>query len=328
MPVEALEPFLRVVPAPMAGVSDRAFRILVREAGCSLAYTEMVSDQALIHGNTATRALLDRRGETGLLAVQIFGAAPETMAAAARLVVEAGADLVDINMGCPVPKVVKGGAGAALLRDRGRALDIARAVVEAVEVPVTVKMRLGWDADSIVAPDLARGLEGVGVRAVTVHGRTRSQFYAGRADWAAIRSVREAVGIPVIANGDVFAPEDAGRLLAETGCAGVMIGRGALGNPWLFSRTIARLAGREVPGPPDGEQLFYTVIRHLTLKMEDRGERMAVLEMRKHSAWYARGLRGAARFRERINRVDTADGFRKVWSEFLGRELPETEATA
>ncbi|HUW66032.1 MAG TPA: tRNA dihydrouridine synthase DusB [Spirochaetia bacterium] len=320
MLIERLGALGSVFPAPLAGVSDRAFRILVREAGCSLAFSEMVSDLALIHGNAATLALLDQRGENGPLAVQIFGDEPESMARAARLAVTAGAALIDINMGCPVPKVVKGGAGAALLRDPDRALRIAAAVVEAANVPVTVKLRLGWDEHSVVAPELAVALAGVGVRAVTVHGRTRQQFYSGQADWHAIRAVREAVKIPVIANGDVFQPEDAGRLLAATGCAGVMIGRGALGNPWIFSRTIRYLACGELLGPPDAEELFETVQRHLLLKMEVRGERMAVLEMRKHSAWYARGLRGAARFRERINRVDTESEFRAVWSEFLGQE--------
>ena len=299
MLIERLGALGSVFPAPLAGVSDRAFRILVREAGCSLAFSEMVSDLALIHGNAATLALLDQRGENGPLAVQIFGDEPESMARAARLAVT---------------------AGAALLRDPDRALRIAAAVVEAANVPVTVKLRLGWDEHSVVAPELAVALAGVGVRAVTVHGRTRQQFYSGQADWHAIRAVREAVKIPVIANGDVFQPEDAGRLLAATGCAGVMIGRGALGNPWIFSRTIRYLACGELLGPPDAEELFETVQRHLLLKMEVRGERMAVLEMRKHSAWYARGLRGAARFRERINRVDTESEFRAVWSEFLGQE--------
>jgi len=319
MLMAGLGPVGPVFPAPLAGVSDRAFRILAREAGCSLAFTEMISDQALIHGNAATLALLAHRGENGPLAVQIFGDEPESMAKAARLAVEAGAAVIDINMGCPVTKVVKRGAGAALLRDPDRALAVAAAVVEAVGVPVTVKMRLGWDGSSVIAPELAVRLSGAGVRGVAVHGRTREQFYRGRADWQGIRAVREAVSIPVIANGDVFCPEDAGRLLEITGCAGVMIGRGALGNPWIFSRTLHYLTSGELLPPPGEEELLDTIQRHLLLKMEDRGERMAVLEMRKHSAWYARGRRGAARFRERINRVDKAAEFLAVWTEFLGR---------
>ncbi len=320
MRIEGLEPLSPVFPAPLAGVSDRAFRILAREQGCSLGFTGMVSDKALIHGNAATLALLDHRGENGPLAVQLFGDEPESMALAARLAVAAGAAVIDINMGCPVPKVVKGGAGAALLRDPDRALRIAAAVVKAVDVPVTVKMRLGWDEHSIPAPESAARLTQAGVRAVTVHGRTRQQFYSGRADWQAIKEVREAVGIPVIGNGDVFCPEDAARLLETTGCAGVMIGRGSLGNPWIFSRTLRYLTGGEPLAPPDAGELFAMVERHLLMKMEDRGERMAVLEMRKHAVWYAKGRQGAARFRERVNRVDTAAEFLSVWVEFLGNQ--------
>lgn len=294
-----------VLAAPMAGVTDKAFRLLAREAGAALVYTEMLSARALARESRRTREMLDLSGEQPPVAVQIFGNDPREMAAAARQAEAAGAALVDINMGCPTPKVVKNGDGAALLRDLPRALDIVRACVEAVRVPVTVKMRRGWEEGEEVAPELAAAAEAAGASAVAVHGRFRSQFYQGRADWPAIRRVVEAVRIPVIGNGDVRSPRDAFLLLEETGCRAVMIGRAALGNPWIFGRVARYLErGEEVPPPPPAVRVEMA-LRHLRLQVRYKGEQVGVRQMRKHLAWYLRGLPGAASLRQQLHRVES-----------------------
>lgn len=292
-----------VFAAPMAGVTDKAYRILAKEAGCGLVYTEMVSDQALLYGNPKTLHILDLTGEASPVAVQIFGSNPEYLADAAEIAESRGAGIIDINMGCPTPKIVKNGEGAALMRDTARAAMIVRAVAGRVKVPVTVKMRKGWDENSINAVELAQIVVDAGAAAVAVHGRTRSQFYLGRADWGIIGAVKEAVPVPVIGNGDIWHPEDAARLMAASGCDAVMIGRGALGNPWLFSRTLSRLETGELPPEPGCGVKMETALRHLELLIRFKGEAMAVREMRKHAAWYIRGLRGAARLRDQINRA-------------------------
>lgn len=226
-----------VFMAPLAGVTDKAFRETVCSVGGKYVWTEMISDKALTYQNSRTLGMLDLQGEAEPRIVQLFGSDPETMARAAVLAIECSANVIDINMGCPALKIVKNREGSALLKDLPRAQAIASAVVQAVKVPVTVKMRLGWDDNKIVALELAKGLESVGVQMLTVHARTREQFYSGYADWEWIRRVKNEVSIPVIGNGDVFKPEDARRLIEQTGCDGVMIGRGALGNPWLIPRT-------------------------------------------------------------------------------------------
>jgi nifR3 family TIM-barrel protein len=291
-----------VVAAPMAGVTDRAFRILASEHGCGLVYTEMISDQALIYGNPKTNILLDCSGEKGPICVQIFGSQVEYMTRAAEIIAGRGADIIDINMGCPTPKIVKNGEGAALMRNPELAARIVAAVVDRVDCPVTVKMRKGWDESTANAVELARLVVQAGAAAVTVHGRTREQFYSGKADWQIIRQVREAVTVPVIGNGDVRTPEDAQRMLRETGCHAVMIGRAAAGNPWIFSRTAHYLATGELLPGPTPQMRRETAIRHYKLLVETKGEDVANREMRKHLAWYTRGLRGAAGLRARINK--------------------------
>lgn len=309
-----------VVSAPMAGVTDRAFRLLARRAGAGLIYTEMVSDQALIYGSARTEKILDITGEPPPLSVQIFGSRPEYMAEAAAMVEVRGATIIDINMGCPTPKIVKNGEGAALLRQPGLAERIVRAVVRAVRVPVTVKMRIGWDSGQIVAVEFARMLQEAGVSAVAVHGRTRDQFYSGRADWSTIARVKEALSIPVIGNGDVRSPQEARAMLQETGCDAVMIGRAAMGNPWIFRDTVHYLQTGELLSPPGRRERLEIALQHLRLLVESKGEYIGVREMRKHAAWYVRGLKGAARLREELNRADTIERMEQILYSALDME--------
>lgn len=301
----------RVVAAPMAGVSDRAFRDLAREMGCGLTYTEMISAQALIHGSANTARLLDIAGEHPV-SVQLFGADPGVLARAARLVVEAGADVVDLNMGCPTPKIVKCGEGAALMREPNRAGEIVAAVAAAVSVPVTVKMRKGWAEGDPDAVQLARAVVSAGAAAVAVHGRLRADFFGGQADWDIIRAVKEAVPVPVIGNGDIRSGRDAARMLAVTGCDAVMIGREARGNPWIFRNVLCYLETGREPPPPTREERVAMALKHFDLLLRYKGEARAVLEMRKHLAWYTRGLPGAARLRERLHAADSAAAVRAL----------------
>ncbi|WP_018085459.1 tRNA dihydrouridine synthase DusB [Desulfurispora thermophila] len=309
-----------VVSAPMAGVTDRAFRLLARRAGAGLLYTEMVSDQALLYGSSRTDKILDMAGEPPPLSVQIFGSHPEYMAEAAAIVEARGATIIDINMGCPTPKIVKNGEGAALLRQPELAERIVRAVVRAVRVPVTVKMRIGWDDQHIVAVEFARMLQDAGASAVAVHGRTREQFYSGQADWQAIARVKRALSIPVIGNGDVRSPQDALAMLRETGCDAVMIGRASMGNPWIFRDTVHYLRTGEVLPPPSWRERLEVALQHLYLLVESKGEYIGVREMRKHAAWYVRGLRGAARLREELNRAETLQQMEQILRSALANE--------
>jgi tRNA-dihydrouridine synthase B len=293
----------RVCLAPMAGVTDKAFRILAREQGCGLIYTEMVSAKALTYQNIRTKNLLDLQGEEQPIAVQLFGSEAETMAQGAQIAVAEGAKLIDINMGCPVPKVVKNGEGSALLEKPELAAAIVRAMVEAVSVPITVKIRTGWNCDHIIAANFALEMERAGASAVAVHGRTREQCYAGTADWSVIRQVKAAVSIPVIGNGDLWHPQDAQRMLEETGCDAVMLGRGVLGNPWLISRVICFLEeGRELP-PPTPLEKIRGALKHLELAIKLKGEDAGIREMRKHLAWYLKGLKHTASLKEVIFRT-------------------------
>lgn len=306
-----------IISAPMAGISDKAFRILAEGAGCGLVYTEMISVNALAYNSERTKFMFDLSKEAGPTAVQIFGSEPHRMAAAAKAVEEAGAGVVDINMGCPAPKVVKNLEGCALMTDLPLAEKIITAVVESVQVPVTVKMRKGWSEQSVNAVDLARIAKGCGAAAVTVHGRTRDQYYSGKADWSIIARVKNAVDIPVIGNGDIFEPQDVLDMLRETGCDGVMIGRGALGNPWLYSRAVHLVkTGELLPGPNYIEKIDMAV-RHLKLAAGFKGDHRAVREMRKHITWYLKGLRDSAKTRECVNRAVNVEDLLSLLDNYL-----------
>lgn len=301
-----------VISAPMAGVTDRAYRILAREAGCGLVCTEMVSDQALIYGNPKTCMILSCEGEPPPVSAQIFGSNTEYMVRAAAIVEERGASIIDINMGCPTPKIVRNGEGAALMKNPSLAARIISGVVRAVRVPVTVKIRKGWDQNSVNAVEMARVIEGSGASAITVHGRTREQFYSGEADWDIIRRVREAVNIPVIGNGDIRSGADAFRMMEQTGCHGVMIGRASMGNPWVFKEVAHYLATGETLPPPSFEERILTAQRHLEMLVELKGEYIGVREMRKHAAWYLKGTRGAARQRGLLNQAETMEQMKEI----------------
>ncbi|NLW56190.1 MAG: tRNA dihydrouridine synthase DusB [Firmicutes bacterium] len=289
----------------MAGVTDLPFRLLLKEQGCGLICGEMVSARALVYGNQRTIDMLATEPRERPVSIQLFGSDPETMAQAAEILVAYPIDLIDLNMGCPAPKIVKNGEGAALLTNPERAVRLVRAVTAAVSCPVTVKMRTGWAAGEAVAPRLAVLCQEAGAAAVAVHARYREQFYSGRADWAVIKRVKAAVSIPVIGNGDIFSAEDALRMRAETGCDAVMLGRGILGNPWLIRETVAALEGRPLPPPPTPAERFALVRRHLRAQIEFCGEVRGVKEMRKHLTWYLKGFPGAARARDQINQART-----------------------
>jgi nifR3 family TIM-barrel protein len=312
-PIELTNP---VISAPMSGISDKAFRLLAEEAGCGLVCTEMISVNALAYDSERTKFMFDLRGETGPTSVQIFGSDPDKMARAAETVAEAGADIIDINMGCPAPKVVKNLEGCALMTDLGLAGKIIEAVVKAVDVPVTVKMRKGWDEGSVNAVELARIAEACGIAAVTVHGRTRVQFYSGKADWDIIGQVKRAVKIPVIGNGDIIDPAGAAEIMRQTKCDAIMIGRGGMGNPWLFKRTATFLTmGILLPGPNFKDKIEMA-IRHLDMVLNFKGENRAVREMRKHIAWYLKGLRDSAKVRETVNKVNSAGELVRILEDY------------
>ncbi len=311
-----------VCSAPMAGVTDKAYRLLARELGSNLVWTEMISATALTYNNARTWQILDISGEEQPVVVQIFGSDPVIMARAAKLAEEQGAKIIDINMGCPAPKIVKNFEGSALLKDIPLAQKVASATVEAVKVPVTVKLRLGWDASSLVGVELAQALESVGVAALTVHARTREQFYAGKADWSAIAEIKKRVCIPVIGNGDIWEPEDARAMLMLTGCDGVMIGRGSLGKPWIFVRTSHLLETGELLPEPLPAARISMALRHLSLLTKIKGDK-AVQEMRKHVAWYTKGLRDAAKMRDVIMKTQTSGEMGQVLQQYgqsLGTE--------
>ena len=291
----------RLVLAPMAGVTDRAFRQICREHGAALTVTEMVSTKALCYQDKKTPALLALAENEQPAAAQIFGHEPETMAEGAKIArAVSGCDIIDINMGCPAPKIANNGDGSALMRDPALAARVIEAVVRAVDVPVTVKFRKGWDEKSVNCVEFAKMAEQAGAAAVAVHGRTRAQQYSGTADWDIIRAVKQAVSVPVIANGDVAEPEDAVRILDYTGADMAMIGRGALGDPWIFERANALLAGGACPPLPPFAVRIDTAVRQIELAAEQKGERVALLEARRHVNCYLKRQSGLKTFKTRI----------------------------
>lgn len=293
----------QVIMAPMAGVTDKAFRIIAKSFGCGLVCTEMISDMGLIYGLDRTRRIADSSGETRPVSLQIFGSNPVTMGQAAHIAQNLGADIIDINMGCPTPKIVRNGEGAALMQDIPLSREIIRSVVNMAQVPVTVKMRTGWDDNHINCLELARIAEEEGAAAITLHARTRMQFYAGQADWDMIKKIKSQIAIPVIGNGDIRKAADARRMLDETGCDAVMIGRAAMGNPFLLRETVELLTnGRTIPASTPAEKVD-VACRHLELAIEFKGEWVAVREMRKQLAWYIKGFPGAAQIRTHLNQA-------------------------
>ncbi len=303
-----------VIMAPMAGITDKAFREIICHLGGKYTVTEMISDKALLHNNSKTVKMLDLDREPEPRIVQIFGSDPDTMAKAARMVVEHGADIIDLNMGCPTPKIVRNGEGAALLRDLSLAEEIARRVVKAVDIPVTAKMRLGWCYSEISAPELASRLEAVGISMLTVHARTREQFYSGKADWEYIRQIKDKISIPLIGNGDITTPEDARKMIELTGCDGVMIGRGALGNPWLIGQTQGFLDSRKLMKlEPDNNERLRVLLLHFEKVLKYKGTRIGINEIRKHASWYIKGIRNAADYRNELMRSQDPEEMKSIF---------------
>ena len=297
----------------MAGVTDFAFRRVCRELGAAMTTTEMVSAKALVYKDEKTKSILYIPEDEHPSAVQIFGHEVSVMAEAAQMALElSGADILDINMGCPVGKVIKSGDGSALMKTPELARDIIEAVCRAVSKPVTVKVRKGWDGGSVNAVEFARLCEEAGASAIAVHGRTRVQMYSGRADWDIIRDVKRAVSIPVIANGDIFTAEDAAHILRYTGCELAMAGRGTFGNPWLFKQANAVLAGEELPALPPLAERMDTALRQIETLAERAGERIACLEARHHMPWYLHGVAHSSIYRQQLVRVEKLEDIRKI----------------
>ena len=294
-----------LILAPMAGVTDLPFRLLCKEQGAGLICTEMVSAKAIHFKNKNTESLLQIHPEEVPVSLQFFGSDPKIVSEMAKRVEERPFSILDINMGCPVPKVVRNGEGSALMKNPKLVYELVSATVKAIKKPVTVKIRKGFDDEHINAVEIAKIIEEAGAAAVAVHGRTREQYYSGKADWEIIRQVKEAVSIPVIGNGDVTSGEKAIAMREQTGCDGVMIARGAQGNPWIFSELLEYERTGRLPDRPDVEEIKQTMLRHARLQIEYKGDFTGIREMRKHVAWYTKGLYGAARLRDRINQVES-----------------------
>ncbi len=301
-----------IILAPMAGITDRPFRIVCEEFQPGLVCTEMISSKGLFYNDKKTELLLNMREERRPIAVQIFGNDVEAMRYSARYVSEV-ADIVDINMGCPAPKVVKNGDGSKLLLNLPLIEEIVTEVVRASKVPVTVKIRKGWDANNIVAVEVAKIVEKAGASAITVHGRTRDEFYSGEADWDIIRQVKKSVNIPVIGNGDVKSKDDTRKMFETTGVDAIMIGRASLGNPWIFKEIIEGIDGKNIPK----EEKLRVILKHINLEIEEKGEMTAVKEMRKHISWYIRNYKDASKFRDIVNRIDNKQELEKCIKEYF-----------
>lgn len=297
----------RYILGPMAGVTDLPFRLLCKEQGAGLLCMEMVSAKAILYNNRNTEGLLTIDPRETPVSLQLFGSDPKIMSEMAKRIEERPFSILDVNMGCPVPKVVRNGEGSALMKDPVRVYEIVSALVKAIKKPVTVKIRKGFDDAHINAVEIARIIEEAGASAIAVHGRTREQYYSGKADWDIIRRVKEAVSVPVIGNGDVTSPAAAEEMFLKTGCDGVMIARGAQGNPWIFSQMSAWEQEGILPGPPDKEEIRRMIMRHAEMQLEFKGKYLGIREMRKHVSWYTKGIKGAARLREKVNQMESLE---------------------
>ena len=307
--------------APMAGVTDLPFRLICREYGCGMLYTEMINAKALCYDDEKTKGMLKIEEEEHPIAVQIFGSEPEFMGRAAEILNDYPNEVLDINMGCPAPKVIKNGDGSALMKTPELAARVIESVKKNSEKPVTVKFRKGWDDDSINAVEFAKMAEQSGADAITIHGRTRVQYYSGKADWDIIEEIKNAVKIPVIGNGDIVTIDDAIEIRKKTGCDAIMIGRGAQGNPWIFNRINHYIKTGEILPEPPAEEKIKTAMKHFKLAIAEDGEYVAVREMRKHLGWYIKGMKKSAKLRDDINKLETAEAVVARLSQYMAESL-------
>ena len=302
--------------APMAGVTDLPFRRIVKNLGCGMVYSEMVSAKGLVYDNKNSEKLLAISEGEKPIAIQVFGREEDVLSQAVKIIAEKEPDVIDFNLGCPAPKVVKSGYGSALMKEAKQVEKAVKAMSESVNIPVTVKIRTGWDEESINAVEIAKIAESAGAKAVAVHGRTREQFYSGQADWSIIQDVVNAVSIPVIGNGDVFSPQDAEKMLIETNCDGIMIGRAARGNPWIFKRVTHYLKTNELLAPPNPYEKIDMALIHLKNLVDFKGEYIGIREMRKHAAWYIKGLRGCSNVKDKLNTSESMAEMKKILFEY------------
>ena len=306
-----------LILAPMAGVTDLPFRLLCKEQGAALCCMEMVSAKGIMYNNKNTESLLTVDERERPVSLQLFGSDPEIMGAMAAKIEHRNFDILDINMGCPVPKVVNNGDGSALMKNPVLAGKIIESMVKAIDKPVTVKIRKGFDDEHINAVEMAHVAQESGAAAVAVHGRTREQFYSGKADWSIIADVKNAVSIPVIGNGDILDAKDVIAMKEQTNCDGFMIGRGAQGNPWIFHQILHYFETGELIGKPPMEEMVKTMLRHAKLQIEFKGDYLGIREMRKHAAWYTAGYKGASKLRGRINDVESYEELEALFEEFM-----------
>lgn len=311
----------KVFLSPMAGVTDLPFRLICKEQECGMLYTEMINAKALCYDDQNTKKMLKIEEEEHPVAVQIFGSDPAFMGGAAEILNEYPNEILDINMGCPAPKVIKNGDGSALMKNLKLAEEVLKSVVKNSKKPVTLKIRKGWDDNNINAVEIAKIAEASGISALAIHGRTREQYYSGKADWDIIAKIKESINIPVIGNGDVFEVEDAINMINKTNCDAIMIGRGAQGNPWIFKRINYYMKTGEILPEPTGEEKINTALKHLKLAIDEHGEYVAVREMRKHIAWYLKGLRGSARLRDEINKIESYEEVVNKLRDYLSHSL-------
>lgn len=313
----------KVFLSPMAGVTDLPFRLICKEKGCGMLYTEMINAKALCYDDENTKKMLKIEDEEHPIAVQIFGSEPEFMGKAAAIMNEYPNEILDINMGCPAPKVIKNGDGSALMRNPKLASEVLSSVVKNSKKPVTLKIRKGWDDDSVNAVEIAKIAEQCGISALAIHGRTREQFYSGKADWDIIEQIKQTINIPVIGNGDVFEVEDAVNMLEKTKCDAIMIGRGSQGNPWIFKRINHYMETGEILPEPTLEERITTAIKHMNLAVAEHGEYVAVREMRKHIGWYLKGLKNSAKYRDQINKITDYKEVIAMLEEYMEHSLTQ-----